>query len=113
MIRIVNDDFVTLRNGYNVSNRLTVDISSDNDLIDAQGNYLYIVYYKGKEIFCHNCLIEFTENKIDIAKTKIYHKEGNDLYKQNTGFMILPLSKSHFPFFKINLMTEKNNLAIL
>ena len=113
LIRIVNDDFVTLRNGYIVSNGLTVDISSDDDLIDAQGNYLYIVYYKGKEIFCHNCLIEFTENKIDIAKTKIYHKEGNDLYKQNTGFMILPLSKSHFPFFKINLMTEKNNLAIL
>ena len=113
LIRIVNDDFVTLKTDYTVTNKLTVDIRSGNDLIDAQGNYLYIVYYKGKEIFCHNCLIDYTENKVNITKTKIYHKEGNDLYKQNDGEMILPLSKHHFPFFKINLMSEKNNLVIL
>ena len=116
LIRIVNDDFVTLKTNYVVSKEvftLTVDISSDEDLFDALGNYLYIVYYKGKEIFCHNCLRDSSENKIDISKTKVYHKEGNGIYIQNDNQMTLPLSKVNFPFFKVNLMSQNNNLVLL
>ena len=114
LIRIVNDDFVMLTNNFIIKEDFSIDCSDSDKLIDTKGNYLYIVYYKGKEIFCKNCLInDNNDNKIDILKTKIYHKEGNNNYIQNVPNMILPLSKSNFPFFKINLMTSNDNLVIL
>ena len=114
LIRIINDDFVILTNDFTVKEDLTVDCTNSENLIDAKGKYLYVVYYKGKEIFCKDCLINNNnKNEIDISKTKIYHKEGNDNYIQNEENMILPLSKSNFPFFKINIMTANNNLVIL
>ena len=114
LIRIVNDDFVMLANNFNIKEDFSVDCSNSDNLIDSKGKYLYIVYYKGKEIFCKNCLINNNnDNKIDISKTIIYHKEGNNNYIQNKQKMILPLSKNNFPFFKINLMTSNDNLVIL
>ena len=113
LIRILNDDFVMLKNNFTIKEDFTVDCTDSNKLLDARGKYLYVVYYKGKEIFCKNCLIHKDEDTIDITKTKIYHKEGNNNYIQNGQNMILPLSKSNFPFFKINLMTSNNNLAII
>ena len=116
LIRIVNDDFVVLRNDYVFEDNFcefSFDISSDDDLMDAKGKYLYIVYYQGKEIFCQNCMIEKTTNNIDMTKIKVYHKEGDNQYFQNDDTMILPLFKTNLPFFKVNIMTGNNNLVIL
>ena len=112
LIKIVNDDTTILKNNLKINDDLTVDISSGEDLIDGKGTFLYIVYFRGKEIFCENCLTRKDEKDIDINKIKIYHKEGNNYFQSNDQ-IILPLQKRNFPFFKINLMSNNDNLVIV
>ena len=112
LIRILNDDFVVLKNDFTVEDDLTVNSKGGDDLLKAKGKYQYIVYYKGNEIFCDGCIVDITSNEINIKKTKIYHKEGNNNYIESNQLLSLPLYKANFPFFKINLMTGDDNLVI-
>ena len=111
LIRIINDDFQVIKNDFGIPDDLTVSI--DDSLIDAKGKYIYVVYYKGKELFCQNCIIDKTENNIDLAKTKVYQKEGDNNYIPNDPSLIMPMMKSNYPFFKINLFSANDNLVIL
>ena len=116
LIRIINDDFVIINKDYEIEDdfcEFNINIESDTELIDAKGKYLYIVYYQGKEIFCENCFIDNSINKIDISKTKVYHKEGDNQYYQNDENTISHLFKMNLPFFKVNIMSEHDNLIIL
>jgi hypothetical protein len=109
LIRIINDDFKIIKNDFNVS---SLEIKIDDTIIDAKGKYIYIVYYKGKELFCQNCIIDKTENRIDITKTKVYKKEGDDNYIQSNQNLIMPMIKNNMPFFRINLYSNNDNLII-
>ena len=114
LIRIVNDNFEIIKNDFDIEDNLNINL--DDSLIDATGKYIYIVYYKGKELFCENCIIDKTvddSNSIDITKTKVYQKEGDDNYIQNEQNIIMTMNKNNLPFFKINLYTINNNLLIL
>ena len=114
LIRIINDDFIILKNDYEIiDDYCEVNVELDDSLIDAKGKYLYIVYYQGKEIYCENCMINSELNNIDMSKTKVFHKEGDYQYYQSDENSILPLFKSNLPFFKVNIMSEGNNLVIL
>ena len=110
LINIVDDDFVVLKNDFKVFDGLVVDISEGEKLINGRGKFLYIVYYRGKELFCENCLSQ-SENNV-ISKIKVYHKEGNNYFERNNT-LISPLSKANFPFFKINLMTNNDHLVVV
>jgi len=111
LIRIINDDFVIIKNDFEINEDLKVDI--DDSIIDAKGKYIYIVYFKGKELFCENCIIDKTSDNIDISKSKIYQKEGDDNYIQNDPNIIMTMNKNNLPFFKINLYSTNDNLIIL
>jgi hypothetical protein len=111
LIRIINDDFVIIKNDFEVNEDLKVDI--DDSIIDAKGKYIYVVYYKGKELFCENCIIDKTEDSIDITKSRIYQKEGDNNYIQNEKNLIMPMMKSNFPFFRINIFSSNDNLVLL
>jgi hypothetical protein len=111
LYRIVNDDVVIIKNNFTVKPTLTVDLN--DSLLDAKGHYFYVIYFKGNEIFCENCYIYKTANQVDLTKTRVYHKEGKNVYIQGDDNNPKPLFKSNFPFFKINLYTNNNNLAIL
>jgi len=111
LIRIINDDFEIIKNDFAVSDNLVVPI--DDSLLDAKGKYIYVVYYKGKELFCQNCIIDKTDNKIDMSKTKVYQKEGDNNYIPNDQSLTMPMMKSNYPFFKINLFSQNDNLVIL
>ena len=114
LIRIINDDFIILKNDYVITDDFCeYNAELDNSYIDAKGRYLYVVYFQGKEIFCQNCMINHNENNIDLTKTKVYHKEGDYQYYETDENTILPLFKTNLPFFKINIMSENNNLIIL
>ena len=114
LIRIINDDFTILKNDYIITDDFCeYNADLDTSLIDAKGKYLYVVYYQGKEIFCQNCMINNDINRIDLSKTKVYHKEGDYQYYQTDENIILSLFKTNLPFFKINIMSEKNNLIVL
>ena len=111
LIRIINDDFIILKKDFEVKADLTITL--DDSLIDTKGKYIYIVYYKGKELFCENCIIDKTENSVDMTKTKVYQKEGDNNYIQNDNNLIMPIIKTNLPFFKVNLFSQNNNLIIL
>ena len=112
LIRIINDDFHILKTDFEIIDDFCeFSIELDDTLIDAKGKYLYIVYYKGKEIFCENCMINNELSNIDMSKTKVYHKEGDYNYYENDANMILPLFKTNLPFFKVNLISEQDNLV--
>ena len=113
LIRLINNDFVVLKNDFVVDENLNVDTTAAGKLLTAKGKYLYIIYYKGKEIFCENCIFEVNKNEVNLEKIKIYHKEGNNNFIESNYNTTLPLYKSNFPFFKINLMNEDNNLVIV
>ena len=114
LIRIINDDFIILKTDFEIIDDFCeFSIELDDTLLDAKGKYLYVVYYQGKELFCDNCMINNDINVIEISKSKVYHKEGDFNYYQNDENMILPIFKTNLPFFKINIMSEKNNLVIL
>ena len=85
----------------------------DDSIIDAKGKYIYVVYYKGKELFCENCIIDKNEDSIDITKSRIYQKEGDNNYIQNEKSLIMPMMKSNFPFFRINIFSSNDNLVLL
>ena len=108
LIRIINDDIVTIENKFTITNDLTVNIETSNKKMDANGNYWYIIYYKGKEVFCKNCKIKKSSDSL--GKIKIYHKEGTNNYIEDNKGMNITLYKSNFPFFKINLISTYNNL---
>ena len=111
LIRIINDDFKILKKDFVISDDLNIVV--DDTLIDAKGKYIYAVYYKGKEIFCENCIIDKDQDSVDISKTKVYHKEGDNNYIQNDPNIIMPMMKTNLPFFKINLMSSNGNLITL
>ena len=111
LIRIINDNFEIIKKNFTIDENLNVNL--DDSLMDAKGKYIYIVYYKGKELFCENCIIDKTSDNIDITKTKVYHKEGDDNYIQNEQSIIMTMNKNNIPFFKINLYSNNNNLITL
>ena len=114
LIRIINDDFEIIKKDFTIEENLIIILN--DTLIDANGKYIYIVYYKGKELFCENCIIDKTTDNsgsIDISKTKVYQKEGDDNYIQTSPNIIMTMSKNNLPFFKINLYSNNNNLVIL
>ena len=111
LIRIINDDFEIIKKDFIINNDLNINI--DDSLMDAKGKYIYIVYFKGKELFCENCIIDKTSDNIDISKSKIYQKEGDDNYIQNDPNIIMTMNKNNLPFFKINLYSTNDNLIIL
>ena len=111
LYRIVNDDVVIIKNDFTVKEGLTVDCN--DSLLDAKGKYFYVVYFKGYQVFCENCIIDKSDNSVDMTKTRVYHKEGNLTYIEGDATYPIPLFKGNFPFFKINLYTSNNNLAIL
>ena len=87
--------------------------------MDVNGVFIYVVYYQGKELFCENCILNGAEsNNVDMTKTKVYLKEGDDNYiqnyipKTNNANMKLSMIKTNLPFFKINLYSPKNNLVL-
>ena len=117
LVRILNDDFVILQKDIKVNENLVADI--DKSLMDVNGVFIYVVYYQGKELFCENCILNVTEsNNVDMTKTKVYLKEGDDNYiqnyiqKTNNANMKLSMIKTNLPFFKINLYSPKNNLVL-
>ena len=75
LIRIINDDFQVIKNDFGIPEDLTVSI--DDSLIDAKGKYIYVVYYKGKELFCQNCIIDKTENNTVIDMDITFDKTKN------------------------------------
>ena len=110
LIRIINDNFKIIKNDFKVEANLEVNV--DNNLLDAKGKYIYIVYYKGKELFCENCIIDNNEERADISKTKVFLKEGDDNYIQSDKSLIMPTIKNNLPFFKINIFSQNNNLIL-
>ena len=82
LIRILNDDFVILQKDIKVNANLVADI--DKSLMDVNRVFIYVVYYQRKELFCENCILNGAEsNDVDVTKTKVYLKEGDDNYIQN------------------------------
>ena len=110
LIKTVNDEVSILKNDFEVIQGLVADIKEGEKLIDGKGAFMYMVYYKGKKLFCENC-ISFVDDKT-VKKVKVFHKEGvNFIEAHKDSFGVF--SKNSFPFFKINLMTSNNNLVIV
>mgnify|MGYP002623312111 FL=1 len=112
ILRYKNDETV-LVNEYDLKSGNEFDY--DKGDVDSPGEYSFVVYLNGETVPCYNCNIQVKDSKdqVSIESTKIYYKNGYNKYVEGSKNVISYLYKSKFPFFKINFMSNKNNLVKL